>query len=110
MATSFTSVWLVIGYHSMHSQIAKVVKGWHLLFMGANGVPCYGIEVETLNWDPQSGKSHFWPVNERTFRGLDTDWKEALGLTEEEYQKLLTELTQYEESESTRRGETGRAS
>ena len=72
--------------------IAKVVKGWHLLFMGANGLPCYGIEVETLNWDPKSGRSHFWPINERSFRKMSSFDKDKFGLTNEAYQKLLDEL------------------
>jgi hypothetical protein len=85
-------------------QIAKIIKGWHLLFVGGNGHKTYGLGCETLNWDPKSGYSHFWHLNDFSFLNLKrTSYSynlEHFGLTEEEYSKLKVELAQVLENDN----------
>jgi hypothetical protein len=72
------------------SHIAKIIKGPHLLFTGGNGRKTFGITVEALTHDPKSGRSRVWNVNDHTLH--NPNCKDAFGLTDLEYAKLVDEI------------------
>lgn len=78
----------------MIEQIANVIEGPHLLFTGANGHKTYGIVVKNI--DSESvlrGSSNIWYINDSTILKADKELlKGKLGLTEEEYVKLIEEI------------------
>ena len=73
----------------MGEQIAKVVEGPHLLYVGGNGHKTFGITVETIGV-VEPGYSKRWPINDYSIK--DPRYKDALGLTDEEYRQILAEM------------------
>lgn len=74
-------------------QIARIINGPHLLFIGANGNKTFGITVEAINPEEnrKKGYSTKWDINENTiFKANNV--KEALGLTETEEKELKETL------------------
>ncbi len=76
------------------NRIGTIVKGLHVLYTGTNGRKTFGVIVQTLNWDPKSGYSERWPMNDWTLKQPAA--QHALGLTSDEYQKPMTELSELE--------------
>lgn len=73
--------------------IARIIQGPHLLFTGANGRKTYGIKVKAL--DPEAvhrGFSDEWLVNDYDIQ--NPKWKDKLGLSDEEYKKLIDEINE----------------
>jgi len=82
-------------------QLFCIVKGWHLLFTGANGHRTYGITVSDIINDHahliKSGLLPVFTVNDNTFRNAGSDYVcQRLGLVKAEYGKLEQELLQLE--------------
>ena len=78
----------------MNKPIAKIIRGPHLLFIGANGHKTYGIDVENL--DPESvksGHSATWGINDCTImKANGLELQEKFGLTIEEVTKLKDDI------------------
>ncbi len=72
----------------------KMIKGPHLLWTGANGYQCFGISVENLDQESiKSGHSDQFNLNEHTIL-TEIGWQEKLGLSNEEWKKIVDEVTE----------------
>lgn len=81
---------VLLQYRGMMSeQIAKVVEGPHLLYVGANGHKTFGITVETVGV-VQPGYSKTWTINDCSIKA--PAYKAKLGLSDEEYRVILAEI------------------
>jgi len=72
-----------------------IIKRWHKLFVGGNGLVTNGITVRT-NEPLPAGYSREWPINDSTFRFHKQEVMDYIGLDEAQYQELLSELENLE--------------
>ena len=77
-------------------QIAKITDGPHLLFTGGNGRKCFGITVKALEDGSKHGLSNLWNINSYSIHNKEPYFNEYLGITDEEYSKLISELDELE--------------
>lgn len=69
-------------------QLAKIIKGPHVLFVGGNGHKTTGVQVESLN--PREGYLRVWEINDYLLRTAGAEQvAELLGLTVEQAEDII---------------------
>jgi len=83
-------------------QTLKLIQHPHLLYTGANGRKTFGISVERLDMtkedERKSGYQFDFNINDYSFFKYQKDeLMEKLGITEVEYNQLVSEFQQLEQ-------------
>jgi len=83
-------------------QHAKIIKDFHVLFVGDNGKICNGVTVQFIPESRYYGNraySQIYDINEHSFRQDPAHIKVWYGLSDEEYNRHLKQLEDLKEQQ-----------